>query len=86
MLDFLNELFQGLCEVFMSPPKHHHHQIVSLPTAHPELQGRDLFITGESYAGHYVPAVSARIFRANQDKEAWVKACLNLKGFAIGTQ
>lgn len=31
-----------------------------------------------------MPAVSSRIFRANRDKEAWVKACLNLKGFAIG--
>lgn len=37
-----------------------------------------------STTGHYVPAVTWRIFRANRDKEPWVKACLNLKGFAIG--
>lgn len=52
--------------------------------AHPEFQGRDFYVTGESYGGHYVPAVSSRIFKAIKTKEEWVKADINLKGFAIG--
>jgi len=24
----------------------------------PEFEGRDFYITGESYAGHYIPAIS----------------------------
>ena len=43
----------------------------------PEFEGRDFYITGESYAGHYVPAISHYL-----QFEADVK--LNLKGIAIG--
>lgn len=49
--------------------------------AHPELDGNDFFITGESYAGHYVPAVSYRVFRAAQTGEF---TGLKLKGLAVG--
>jgi carboxypeptidase C (cathepsin A) len=30
---------------------------------YPEFKERSLFITGESYAGHYIPAISAEIVR-----------------------
>jgi cathepsin A (carboxypeptidase C) len=43
----------------------------------PNLKGRDLYITGESYAGHYIPAIADFIIR-NPEKS------LNLKGVAIG--
>lgn len=49
--------------------------------AHPELQENELYITGESYAGHYVPAVTSRIHQANKARKGLP---LNLKGFAIG--
>lgn len=26
---------------------------------YPEFKGRELFVTGESYAGHYIPAISS---------------------------
>ncbi|XP_046403576.1 venom serine carboxypeptidase [Ischnura elegans] len=46
----------------------------------PELQKNDFYVTGESYAGKYVPAISYTIHQENP------KAALhiNLKGLAIG--
>eukprot|EP00475_Leptophrys_vorax_P039794 TRINITY_DN724_c0_g2_i1.p1 TRINITY_DN724_c0_g2~~TRINITY_DN724_c0_g2_i1.p1 ORF type:complete len:441 (+),score=88.36 TRINITY_DN724_c0_g2_i1:64-1386(+) len=49
---------------------------------YPQYKGLDFFVTGESYAGHYVPAVSNRIFNANKKNEGPYK--IPLKGFAIG--
>lgn len=46
----------------------------------PELQNNDFFVTGESYAGKYVPAVS----RAIKDYNINAKIKINLKGLAIG--
>lgn len=43
----------------------------------PELKGRALYITGESYAGHYIPAIADFIVR-NPDED------MNLAGVAIG--
>jgi serine carboxypeptidase-like clade 4 len=48
---------------------------------YPQYRGLDFFITGESYAGHYVPAISARIARGNQNHEG---PKINLQGSAIG--
>ncbi|EEF45082.1 serine carboxypeptidase-like 45 [Ricinus communis] len=42
----------------------------------PEYRNRDFFITGESYAGHYVPQLAQLIVES--------KSKLNLKGIAIG--
>lgn len=44
---------------------------------HPELEGNDLYITGESYAGHYVPALGNLMYFYENNK-------YNLKGIAIG--
>lgn len=44
----------------------------------PKFKGRDFFITGESYAGHYVPAIAYHLSTAAKDVP------LNLKGIAIG--
>ncbi|XP_044505276.1 serine carboxypeptidase-like [Mangifera indica] len=48
---------------------------------HPQYATNDFFITGESYAGHYIPAFAARVHRGNKAKEG---IHINLKGFAIG--
>ncbi|KAG9136611.1 hypothetical protein Leryth_020278 [Lithospermum erythrorhizon] len=48
---------------------------------HPELAENDFYITGESYAGHYIPAIAARVHQGNKAKEG---IHINLKGFAIG--
>ncbi|XP_068634901.1 serine carboxypeptidase-like [Aristolochia californica] len=48
---------------------------------HPSYSQNDFYITGESYAGHYIPAVAERVHRGNKEKEG---LHINLKGFAIG--
>ncbi|KAK7268297.1 hypothetical protein RIF29_20994 [Crotalaria pallida] len=48
---------------------------------HPEYATNDFFITGESYAGHYIPALAARVRKGNKAKEG---IHIKLKGFAIG--
>ncbi|KAJ7947871.1 Carboxypeptidase [Quillaja saponaria] len=48
---------------------------------HPQFAKNDFYITGESYAGHYIPAFAARVHQGNKAKEG---IQINLKGFAIG--
>jgi hypothetical protein len=56
--------------------------MTELYKARPELQSLPFFVTGESYAGHYVPAVASRIFHAAKSGE--VDVDINLQGLAIG--
>jgi len=49
---------------------------------YPQYAKLPFFIMGESYAGHYVPAISARIIRGNQNGR--FGKFINLKGSAIG--
>ena len=44
---------------------------------HPQYQGRDFYITGESYAGHYIPKLAQYILKQTAIN-------INLKGVAIG--
>lgn len=48
---------------------------------HPQYVKNDFYITGESYAGHYIPAFASRVHQGNKNKEG---IQINLKGFAIG--
>ncbi|TDH72940.1 hypothetical protein CCR75_003785 [Bremia lactucae] len=50
---------------------------------HPELAMRDLFITGESYGGHYVPVVSHYVWKRSKEITDIPKV-INLKGISIG--
>ncbi|KAL8230894.1 hypothetical protein R6Q57_000672 [Mikania cordata] len=47
----------------------------------PQYKTRDFFITGESYAGHYVPQLASLILSENKKRN---KTVINLKGIAIG--
>jgi len=47
----------------------------------PQYQKRDFYIFGESYAGHYVPAIGHRLWSGNQ---AGTALHVPLKGLAIG--
>ena len=49
---------------------------------HPELRMRPFYITGESYAGKYVPTLGAYLdtHKNDEDNKSWI----NLRGVAIG--
>ncbi|KAL4571345.1 hypothetical protein LXL04_018103 [Taraxacum kok-saghyz] len=47
----------------------------------PQFKGRDFYITGESYAGHYVPQLSQSIVRYNKQNS---ESPINLKGYMVG--
>ncbi|KAL5844943.1 hypothetical protein ACOSQ4_010901 [Xanthoceras sorbifolium] len=47
----------------------------------PQYKTRDFFLTGESYAGHYVPQLASTILSKNKNTNQTV---INLKGIAIG--
>ncbi|EQC40383.1 hypothetical protein SDRG_02281 [Saprolegnia diclina VS20] len=44
---------------------------------HPDLARRPLYLTGESYAGHYIPVIATTLLSANE-------SAINLRGIAIG--
>ncbi|XP_077247119.1 serine carboxypeptidase-like 34 [Tasmannia lanceolata] len=48
----------------------------------PQYKSHDFYISGESYAGHYVPQLAEAIF--DQNKKASKEDYINLKGFMIG--
>jgi len=50
---------------------------------YPKYNSLDFYVTGESYAGHYVPHVSRRIYDGNQNLQPG-DVYINLKGLAIG--
>lgn len=51
--------------------------------AHPELQASPFYIVGESFAGHYVPAIASYLYKANANPPPG-DIVINLKGVAIG--
>ncbi|KAH7038787.1 Alpha/Beta hydrolase protein [Linnemannia elongata] len=67
-----------------------------LYTRYPELKKADLFLTGESYAGKYVPALAYAILQSNQghrhryrhndddDGDEYEQIIFPLKGIALG--
>ncbi|XP_076887165.1 serine carboxypeptidase-like 49 [Bidens hawaiensis] len=50
-------------------------------SAHPDLVKNDFYVTGESYAGKYIPAFATRIIQGNANKNG---VHINFWGIAIG--
>ncbi|WOL06009.1 serine carboxypeptidase-like 34 isoform X2 [Canna indica] len=48
----------------------------------PQFKSHDFYIAGESYAGHYVPTLSDKIF--DENKKASEENYINFKGFILG--
>ncbi|WZY68507.1 hypothetical protein YC2023_000747 [Brassica napus] len=55
--------------------------IVEWVERYPEYKGREFYIVGESYAGHYIPQLSQAIVKHNQ---ASGENTINLKGYMVG--
>lgn len=51
--------------------------------AHPQYKENPLFIFGESFGGHYAPAIAQRVHRGNNDKKKGTEF-VNLKGVGVG--
>jgi cathepsin A (carboxypeptidase C) len=58
-----------------------YHFVQEFVKAHPEYAKLELFVFGESYGGHYAPAVSNRIYKGNKNNEG---VYINLKGVGVG--
>ncbi|XP_072974947.1 serine carboxypeptidase II-3-like isoform X3 [Typha angustifolia] len=56
--------------------------LVNWMERYPEYKGRNFYIAGESYAGHYVPQLAHTILQRN--KQAANRGAINLKGIMIG--
>ncbi|CAE6225948.1 unnamed protein product [Arabidopsis arenosa] len=55
--------------------------LVEMVRQFPKLKSRDLFLTGESYAGHYIPQLADAILSYNSRSSGFK---FNIKGVAIG--
>ena len=51
---------------------------------YPHLKSLDFWMTGESYAGHYIPQLATKVLEYNQG--ATGADVINLKGLMIGEQ
>ena len=58
--------------------------IVYLAFRYPHLKSLDFWMTGESYAGHYIPQLATKVLEHNQG--ATGADVINLKGLMIGEQ
>jgi len=58
-----------------------YHFVQNFIKSHPEYAENELYVFGESYGGHYAPAVSNRIFLGNKNKEG---VHINLAGVGVG--
>ena len=67
----------SLCEDEMCVAKAFYQFLLTFLEKHPEYIGRDLYLAGESYSGHYIPAIGKYLFKA---RNAWI----NFKGMALG--
>ncbi|XP_010914643.1 serine carboxypeptidase-like 26 [Elaeis guineensis] len=48
----------------------------------PQYQAHDFYISGESYAGHYVPQLAELVYERNKDRKSY--PYINFKGFIVG--
>lgn len=48
----------------------------------PQYQAHDFYISGESYAGHYVPQLAELVYDRNKDRKNY--PYINFKGFIVG--
>eukprot|EP00798_Chlamydomonas_sp_ICE-L_P022175 gene22175-29238_t len=50
----------------------------------PHLKNNDLYLSGESYGGHYIPNLALEIVKGNEAGQGDEDEMINLKGFLVG--
>lgn len=58
-----------------------YHFLQAFFTKHTEYANAEFFVFGESYGGHYAPAISNRVWKGNKNAEG---VHINLKGVGVG--
>lgn len=58
-----------------------YHFLQNFFAKHPEYASSEFYVFGESYGGHYAPAIAHRIFQGNLKKEG---SHINLAGVGVG--
>ena len=61
-----------------------HHFMREFFTIHRRFQGRDVYLAGESHAGHYIPSIAKYILQKNKEKVEDSHETINIKGILIG--
>ena len=51
---------------------------------HHRFKGRDIYLAGESHAGHYIPSIAKYIMEKNKEKTTESDITINIKGLLIG--
>lgn len=79
----------GFCQNITQVARELHVGLKEFFQLFPSLRNNPFYITGESYAGKYIPAVANEIFEANRrrllmDGAVDESARINLKGLALG--
>jgi carboxypeptidase C (cathepsin A) len=64
--------------------KQFYQALQSFYARHPEYRRCELYITGESYAGKYIPNIATEIMKKNNDLDKQDPEYINLAGLAIG--
>ncbi|XP_042517448.1 serine carboxypeptidase-like 26 isoform X2 [Macadamia integrifolia] len=59
-----------------------YHFIVNWLDRFPQFKAHDLYISGESYGGHYVPQLAELVYDRNKDQKNY--PFIHLKGFIVG--
>jgi carboxypeptidase C (cathepsin A) len=61
-----------------------YNMIQAFLTRFPQYRTNDLYITSESYGGHYMPTLAKQIVDENAQAATTGNAVINFKGFAVG--
>ncbi|XP_043710986.1 serine carboxypeptidase-like 26 isoform X2 [Telopea speciosissima] len=59
-----------------------YHFLVNWLNRFPQFKAHDFYISGESYAGHYVPQLAELVYDRNKDQKNY--PFIHLKGFIVG--
>jgi carboxypeptidase C (cathepsin A) len=75
-------LYNGLDDV--QAAEDNYAMVQAFLTRFPQYRTNDLYITAESYGGHYMPMLAKQIVDENSNATTTGNPVINFKGFAVG--